>query len=307
VVDRTKALAHIVDLAKQHGLSSAEIGEALGVDGASAVALRRRGVLVQVLSFIGGTFVFAGVGVFVALQWESMNAAARVIVTFGSGLSAFVLAVLASRDVRLDKAATPLFLVAGALEPTGMLVLFDEFGTGGDWRWASLVTSGTMALQFAATLAPLGRSTLLFLCVFFAALFWWTVLDLMGAESGIVALAVGGGLLATAIAVDRTAWYLFGAAGVLYGLFDAVEGTPLEVGFLIAAAGLVYLSVALRSRMVLGVSTLAIIAYTAWFTERHFADSLGWPIALIIFGLLLIGLSAVAFRIDRDYVRPAGT
>jgi hypothetical protein len=314
VEDRTKALAHIVALARQHGLSPAEIGEALAGDEASAVALRRRGVLVRVLGFIGSTFVFAGVGVFVALQWESMNAAARVIVTFGSGLSAFILAVLASRDVRFDKASTPLFLVAGALEPTGMLVLFGEFETGGDWRWASLVTSGTMALQFAATLRSMGRSTLLFLCVLFAALFWWTALDLMSAEDAIVAFAVGGGLLATAIAVDRTrhrvitpAWYLFGAVGVLYGIFDIVEGTPLELAFLIAAAGLVYLSVSLRSRMLLGVATMAIIAYTAWFTGQHFADSLGWPIALIIFGLLLIGLSAVAFRIDRDYVRPART
>ena len=29
----------------------------------------------------------------------------------------------------------------------------------------------------------------------------------------------------------------------------------------------------------------------------------GWPIALIIFGLFLIGLSALALRIDRDYLR----
>jgi hypothetical protein len=49
---------------------------------------------------------------------------------------------------------------------------------------------------------------------------------------------------------------------------------------------------------------MAILAYTAWYTSQHFADSVGWPIALIVFGLFMIGLSALAFRIDRQYVRP---
>jgi hypothetical protein len=31
--------------------------------------------------------------------------------------------------------------------------------------------------------------------------------------------------------------------------------------------------------------------------------TVGWPIALIAFGMFMIGLSALAFRIDRDYVR----
>ena len=50
------------------------------------------------LGVLGGTFVFAGVGVFIALQWSELNAAARVLVTLGSGLIAFVLALLGTRD-----------------------------------------------------------------------------------------------------------------------------------------------------------------------------------------------------------------
>jgi hypothetical protein len=312
VDDRARALADIVTLARRHGLSAREIAEALGPADASTTEQRRRSVLVRVLGFIGGTFVFAGVGVFIALQWDAMNAAARVVITLGSGLAAFVLAVLSSRDVRFDKATTPLFLMAAALEPTGMLVAFDEFGSGGDWRWASLVTCGTMALQLAATFGAIRRSTLLFLCMLFGTLFFWTMFDMLDADDAVVALVLGGSILLAAVGVDRTphrvitpVWYLFGAAGVLYGVFDVVEGTPLELVFLFAAAGFVYLSVALHSRTLLFVATVAILAYTAWFTGEYFADSVGWPIALILFGLLLIGLSALAFRIDRDYVRVA--
>ena len=73
--------------------------------------------------------------------------------------------------------------------------------------------------------------------------------------------------------------------------------------FLASAAGFVYLSAVLHSRTLLVVATLAILAYTGWFTGQHFADSIGWPLALIAFGMFMIGLSALAFRFDRDYVR----
>ena len=131
--DRARALEEIVTLARQHGLSAHDIGDALGEASPPVAGARGRGVLVRVLGFIGGTFVFAGVGVFVSLQWESMNSAARVVITLGSGIAAFVMAVLATRDARYEKAATPLFLMAAALQPTGLLVLFNEFGSGGDW------------------------------------------------------------------------------------------------------------------------------------------------------------------------------
>ena len=52
------------------------------------------------------------------------------------------------------------------------------------------------------------------------------------------------------------------------------------------------------------VATAAILGYTGWFTSEHFADSLGWPLALVLFGLSMIALSALAFRIDRHYIRP---
>jgi hypothetical protein len=307
---RARALEDIAALARQHKLSADEIGAAIGQSPAAAGESRGRVVLVRVLGFLGGTFVFAGIGVFIALQWSGMNSAARVVVTLGSGLAAFALAMIASRDERFDKATTPLLLMAAALEPTGMLVAFQEFGSGGDWRVAGLITAGAMAVQFGAIFGVLRRSTPLFMAVLFATLFWWTALDLLDVEDKAIALVVGASMLLSAVGIDRTphrditpVWYLFGAAAFLYGFFDIVENTPFEIAFLMVASAFVYLSVVLHTRTLLFVSTLAILAYTAWFTGEHFASSVGWPIALIAFGIFMIGLSALAFRIDRDYVR----
>ena len=311
--ERARALEQIAALARQHRLSAAEIAAAL--DGTPAAPAERRGrtVLVRVLGFLGGTFVFAGIGVFIALHWDEMNSAARVIVTLGSGLAVFVMGVLSARDVRFDKATAPLLLVAAALEPTGMLVAFDEYGSGGDWHGAGLITCGVMALQFGAVFTSIRRSTPLFVALAFLTLFWWTTLDLLDVDGKVIALIVGATMVLTAVGVDRTGhrdvtpmWYFFGAAAFLAGLFDLTKRTPLEIAFLAAAAGFVYLSVLVHSRTLLVVATLAILAYTGWFTGEHFADSIGWPLALIAFGIFMIGLSALAFRIDRDYVRKSG-
>lgn len=308
--ERAQALEQIAALARQHGLSAADVVAAIDSLPGEAGG-RSRGVLVHVLGVLGGTFVFAGICVFIALQWSDLNSAARVLITLGSGLVAFVLAVLATRDSRFDKAATPLFLAAAALEPTGMLVAFEEFGSGGDWRMASLITSGTMAAQFIATFAALQRSTHLFLSILFGTMFFWTALDLMEIDETVIAIVLGASMLLAAVGSDRGGrsaitpfWYFAGSCAFLGGFFDAVERTPLEISFLAVAAGFVYASVLMHSRTLLAVATLAILAYTAWFTGEHFVDSVGWPLALVAFGLVLIALSAVAVRIDREYVRP---
>jgi len=310
--DRSDVLLQIADLARRHNLSAEEIAAALGAPRSDAASGRGRATLVRVLGYLGGTFVFAGIGVFVALQWESMNAPSRVVVTLGSGVAALALGLLAAREEQYEKAAMPLLLVAAALEPTGMLVVFGEYGSGGDWRWASLVTSGAMALQFGGLAASLGRSTPLFLAIVFAVLFWWTAFDLLGMGARYISACLGGSMLLAAVGLDRTrhaeispVWYLLGSAALLYGLFDIVRATMVEALFLAAAAAFVYVAALVRSRTLLFVSTLAILAYTGYFTGRHFADSIGWPLALIAFGIFMIAMSALAFRIDREYVRRA--
>ena len=308
--ERGRALEQIVSLAREHRLTAADISVALAERPKPEPESRARQLIVRALGYLGGTFVFAGIAAFIALQWDAMNSAARVVITLGPGLAACVLAVLSSRDERFDKAVAPLFLIAAVLEPTGLLVAFNEFGSGGDARWAALVTAGVVAVQFGTIFSVLRQSMLLFIAVFFGVLFWWTTFDLLNMDNEVGALVLGSSLLLAAVGVDRTphsvitpSWYFFGAIGFLYGLFDIVERTPFEIVFIVTASGFVYLSAAIQSRTLLLVSTAAILAYTGWFTSEHFADSLGWPLALVLFGLLMIGLSALAFRIDRQYIR----
>lgn len=305
-MSRQEALEQVASLARTHGLTLDDIRRALEPTTESESSSR----LVKVLAYLGGAFVFCGIAAFVAIQWDALNSAARVIITLGPGLAAFVLAVVALKDERFLNAATPLFLTAGALEPVGMLVAFAEFGGGGDERIAVMITALTLCIQFGATFARFRRTSLALLATFFGCFFWGTALDKAGLDGDLIVFTIGAALMLLGVQIHRSVHNVispvilgFGSWMFLFGWFEMLESSPLEILFLATACAFVYLGVWLRSRTLNFTSTLAVLVYVGYFTSEHFAESIGWPLALIAFGLALIGISAVALRIDRKYLR----
>lgn len=309
---RQDALDRIVALARSHNLEAAEIAAALDAAPAGSAQKRTTNLLGRILGTLGGIFVFAGLGVFIAMNWDAMNTAARIVITLGSGIAVFAIALVASGDERGQRFAAPLYLIAALLQPTGILVTLNEFSSGGDWRHAALVTSAVMALQQGLVFWHRRETTLLFTTIFFSLWLLTTALDLLHADGDFIAVLLGASTVGLCAGLDRTPWrgvtpfwYLVGSVAFMTGLFSLLRGTAIELLFLLLSCGGIYLSIALKSRMLLLVSTVSILTYISYFTGEHFLDSLGWPIVLILLGLLLIGLSAAAMRINRRYIARA--
>jgi hypothetical protein len=309
VTRRAQALKAIVDTARTHNIGIEEISAALAEGRAPEAASEKSSILTRVLAYLGGIFVFAGLGVFIAMNWESMNFAARVVITLGSGVAAFILGLIALGDERYEKAATPLFLIAALLQPGGMLVIFEEYYSGNEWEIVGLVVSGAMAAQQILTLVKTRRTTLLFTSIIFVVAFMLILFDTLDVDYDFTSLVLGGSLLSLCVGLDQTRhkvitpfWYFIGSTWFLYGAFALLERSIVEILFLGVVIALVYLSTVVRSRTLLFVSTIAMLAYIGYYSAEHFVQSIGWPIALVLFGLLLIGLSAVAFRINKKYI-----
>src|SRR5690606_39229270 len=185
---RDAALAEIVRLATAHDLTAADITAALAARGGQAPV---RSALARVLAYLGGTFLFAGIAIFVAIEWSEMSSAARVVATLGSGLAAFGMAVVAFREPRFQRAATPLLVIAAVLEPTGILVAIDEYASGDDWRYAVLAATGAVAAQQLATFVALRWTAALFFALALGAGFAGTSMDLLGMSAGLTGFTVG--------------------------------------------------------------------------------------------------------------------
>ncbi len=47
------------------------------------------------------------------------------------------------------------------------------------------------------------------------------------------------------------------------------------------------------------VSVFGLIGYLSFFTYEYFANVIGWPVAMIVMGMVMIGLSAYAFKLGQ--------
>lgn len=303
--ERETALAQIVSLADKHGIAADEIVKHMGVVKTPA---RQDGIVKTLLGYTGGAFVFAGIGLLVSMIWDDIGAGQRVVITLGTGIATFVIAMLCHRDSRYEKAVTPLFLVAASMQPAGLFVFLDEFvPKTGDPALAALIVFAVVAMQQGLAYLQLRRASLLFLTLIFWLAFLGTTLEWLDVDGKYSAIIVGlSALFLTYWANLRgyhaitPFWYFVGCGMFLGGVFAVAEGGPLEIVYLGINGFFVFLSIRLASRSLLFVSVSGLICYLSYFTYEYFADVIGWPIALIVMGLIMIGVSAYALRLGRS-------
>ena len=303
------ALQDIVAIARNHQISADEITKALREP--SAMADRRSaGVLSKLFGYIGGIFVFAGIGVFISMYWGDFDSATRVIVTLGIGFVAYMMSILCLNDQRYERAATPLMLMSLVLQPMGIFVMLDEYASGGDPRYGVLFMAAFMLIQQSLTFMAKRLTVMAFAAVLFATIFLVTLFDLWEMDSDLIGIVMGISLICIAYALGRSShlaiapfWYLVGSLSLLISIFDVVKRSPIEPLYLGVSAFVIFLSTAVRSGVLMLVGTLSMLCYIGYFTAEHFANTLGWPIALVIIGSAFIGISAMAVRLNNKYIK----
>jgi hypothetical protein len=106
-------------------------------------------------------------------------------------------------------------------------------------------------------------------------------------------------------------------SGILFGLGAAfVLGSALILGgwspnqnffweliFPGLAFGALFLSVPLKSKGFLAVGTLSLMVYIGKITAEYFSEGVGWPMALIFCGFMMIGIGYLAFWINQNYLK----
>src|SRR5574340_341220 len=93
--------------------------------------------------------------------------------------------------------------------------------------------------------------------------------------------------------------YLIGSAMAYSGLFDLVHDTSYELLYLAVAAAMLYACVALASRALLFTTVIAMLGFIGYYSAKHFADSLGWPVTLVLMGVAFLGVGTIALRVRR--------
>lgn len=309
--NKQEALSEIVDIATRHKIGADEIATALGQSqSVTAQVDKQKSTMSRLFSYIGGTLIFSGLCVFVSMFWGDFPSFFRVLITFGTGVCLFIAAMCCARHPARQTMVTPLILASAMFQPGGLLVLFDEYGSGGDWRYAVLIISGVMLFQYAMAFVSVKREALASLALFFGGIFVATASDLLDIRDNLTAMAIGISYLCLANALNEKVsvrhsgfWYMVGALLLMGGFYDVVDGSLFEVTFPGLCALLVYLSIVVKSRSLLTVSTLGLIIYIGDYAYDMFANNGLFPLALIAVGGVFMGLGSLAMRLDRKFIR----
>ncbi len=303
---REEALQQIADIAARHQFSADEIIATLAIESKPDQAERSSGILAKILAYLGGVLVLTGITIFIGMQWDMFGSATRVLVTLGVGFAVFVFALTTMSDPRFSKVTTPMLLIAALLQPTGIVVMLNEYSRGGEPEHGLLFMCVVMLVQQFLIFLSRQRTELLFTSLFFGAAGFGTLCDILHTDFEIVALALGVALTSLSYVIGKTIhesitpfWYLAGSVFFLYGAFDVLEGSVLEILYFGLAAGFMYLGTVVRSRTLLFTSVIALMSFTGYF----FRDSLANAFGLVLMGFLLIGLSAFAMSLNRKYIQ----
>jgi len=303
------ALAEVVDIIKRHNLSLADISSALE-GGQDFKARTSSSILSRLFGYVGGIFIFVGLAIYVGMKWDDLNSAGRILLTLGSGFCAFVMALVCTTDQRVERAATPLFLVAALLQPTGIIVMLNEYSRGGDPAYGLLFMNAVMAIQQGCVFWAKQRAVLALSTIVFALGFFTIAFDLMHIDHDLIGVTIGASLMCVAWSLDTSRHksiaplcYFFGSIVFLSAAYHWLRHSPIEVLFLGLACGCIFISTVARSRTLLLVGTLALIGYLGDYIAEHFAHNLNAPLLVMLVGFLLIALGVVAVQINNRYIK----
>jgi hypothetical protein len=136
--------------------------------------------------------------------------------------------------------------------------------------------------------------------------------DILDINEKLIGVVVGTSLLFIAYALNQSKhiaiaafWYFIGSVVLLWSVFESVKHSALEPLYLGVCALMIFVSTYVRSRTLLLVGTLAMLFYIGYYTAKHFANTVGWPIALVLIGIALIALSSLAVKLNNKYIKAA--
>ncbi|HSM97631.1 MAG TPA: DUF2157 domain-containing protein [Gallionella sp.] len=129
----------------------------------------------------------------------------------------------------------------------------------------------------------------------------------MATSANWASLVIGVCVMFTAYGLHKTArysrlaglGYFIGSVMAYSGLFDLVRNTRVELLYLAVTASMLYACVVLQSRALLFTTVIAMLGFIGFYTAKHFANSLGWPVTLVLMGVAFLGVGTIAIKVRR--------
>lgn len=268
----------------------------------------------------GMGIAFLGAVFFIAQYFDDWVEAAELLVALGIGIPFTYLGIRAERQ-RPGTSSTTLWLLFG------LPCLFSGIGLLAKMIFGHHGDVGTMTLTLLYTAIALGlyamieRNVAMFLALLTGSAAYFKVLNVTLGHAPtseiecyrvLILGAVWGALAWMFSGTKREALvnFMLSAAGILVfssmlwlAQQDGRVGNAWEVASVLLA-GTVFLTSPKTGRYaLLWIGGIALLVNILEITYRHFSDSLGWSLSLVVTGLVISGLGALLMWMRGEYFR----
>lgn len=322
---KKEVLQYIQTLAEQKIITKDELINAFdsGSEVKKDVILTKKLGIAEILYYIGGMIVFLGISILVWENWSAFGFGTKVIVTLGSGIAAYFVGLIFSRDERTEAVASVFYLISSLVMPMGLWVVFDNAGfDAASYGTQNLIAGIMLGINLLSLLVFRKSIFALFSILFGTWLFFsFTGWMMSGAPyfdswkfymyrvlvAGTAYIFMGYSFSKNDFAPFSGFLYGFGILGVLGAAFMlGGRGSGHSVFWELIYPGLIFgtlfLSVHVKRVSFLLWGTLFLMAYIFKITSEYFSNSLGWPLVLVIAGLAMIGVGYMALSIKNKYL-----
>jgi len=323
-MEKEELLQQIRSFATQKLITKEEISLAYdeGSEHSKAWSFGRKLGIAQILYYVGGAIVFLGISIFVWQTWGTHGIVTKILATLGSGVAAYIVGVLFSRDEKLQTVGSAFYFVSALVMPIGLYVVFDNAGfDAGSYGTQSLI-SGILFATYLVSYLVFRKDVFTLFSIIFGTWFFFSFTDfIVGGRPHFSDLkffeyrALAAGLtyilLGYSLAQDKKALagflYSFGILGFLGAAFALGGWLPdrnvfWELVFPGLAFGAILSSIYLKSRSFLVFGSLYLMGYILKITHEYFTSGLGWPFALVLAGLMLIVVGYISFYLNKKYI-----
>jgi hypothetical protein len=281
--------------------------------------------ILKIFNYVGGTLIFFGLSYFIMDNWFLLGLALRLLVTLGVACAFFYLAILLCRENKYRYASAVFFILSALLFPAGISVLLNAFGLLINSQMDDIIISGVCFSIFFAAYTIYQRDVLLLFSLVFGSFFYVLTSTYVAEHSiGRTEMFHGYQMMVLGVFYALLGYYsdkydtsfagllnffgdllimgsVFFLGGWLWKNYSPVISLFWEVATPFALLGNFMLSVCLRSRAYLFISTAFLIVLITNFTAKfaYLFGTFGWPLILIVAGLGLMCLGYVVAFLHR--------
>lgn len=285
-------------------------------------ALTRHIGISEILYYIGGAIVFIGIAVLIGQNFDTLNNTVKILVTLGSGLLAYIIGIIFCRKEKLNTIGQAFYFISALVLPIGLYVIFDMAGLYIEALVTQSLISGIILIFYLLSYLIFKKNIFIIFSIIFGTILFVTLTSYfvdsnpnidLEKFSQYQLLTVGLTFMLLGYLFSRGdkkflvgplygfgSFFFLGSALILGG-WPPEQNVFWEVAFPFLVFGVIFLSVYLKSKALLTFGSIFLMGYILKITSEYFAEGLGWPISLMIGGLLLIFIGYFTLRLKKKY------